>query len=101
MKIRKGDKVKITAGKDRGKEGIVEKVLSSEGKAIITGSNLYKKHIKRQSPEKKGQIIDLAKPLSLGNIALICPQCSEPTRVGFRFEGGKKIRICHKCDQGI
>lgn len=99
MKIRKGDKVKVTAGKDRGKEGTVEKVLNSQSKIIVAGANLYKKHLKRQSAEKKGQIIDIAKPLPLGSIALICPKCSQATRVGFKFEGEKKTRICRKCDQ--
>ncbi len=101
MKLIKGDKVKITKGKDRGKEGAIEKVWVKEGKVTITGLNLYKRHIKPRGEGQKGQILTLARPLPVGNVALICPKCKEPTRIGFKINRNEKVRICRKCEGEI
>lgn len=100
MKIKKGDTVKVLLGKDRGKEGQVEKVFAKEGKVIMLGINVYKRHVKKQG-EIKGGILDIAKPLYISNVALICPNCKKVTRVGFKQQGDSKIRICKKCGKGI
>ncbi|MCL4397814.1 50S ribosomal protein L24 [Patescibacteria group bacterium] len=99
MKLKKGDKVKIMAGKDRGKEGTVEKVL--DGRVAVAGVNIYKRHSKPRSEGQKGGIVDFARPLPIANVALICPKCKQITRVGFKVTEKEKVRICRKCEQEI
>lgn len=97
MKFKKGDEVKITAGKDRGKTGKIERVFAKENKVFITGINMYKKHLKTQGQGKPGGIIDVVRPLSIANIALVCPHCKKQTRAGFVINKKEKNRICRKC----
>jgi len=100
MKFKIGDTVKVTAGKDKGREGKVEKVFAAESKALIPGVNLYKKHVKGIGDVKAG-IYDIPRALGFGKIALICPKCKKITRVGFKYAGEEKIRICKKCGKEI
>jgi len=100
LKLKIGDTVKVTAGKDAGREGKIEKILVKEEKAIVPGVNLYKKHVKGFG-DVKGGIYDIPRPLGFGKIALICPKCKKITRVGFRFAGKEKVRICKKCGKEI
>lgn len=100
MKIKKGDKVKVLLGKDRGKEGTVEYVMAKEGKVFVGGVNLYKRHVKKQG-QIEGGIIDIPKPLDISNVALICPNCRKVTRIGFKKMVNEKIRICRKCGKEI
>lgn len=100
MKIKKGDKVKILLGKDRGKEGKVEYVLGKEKRIFVGGVNLYKRHVRKHG-DIQGGIIDIPKSLDISNVALICPNCNKVTRVGFKLEGSDKIRICKKCKKEI
>ncbi len=100
LKLKKGDKIKVTIGKDKGREGTIEKVLPKELKVIVPGVNMYKKHLKGNG-ETKGGIYDIPRPLSLGKIALICPKCKKITRVGFKMAGEDKLRICRKCGKEI
>lgn len=100
MKIRKGDKVKILLGKDRGKEGQVEYVMGKESKVFVGGANLYKRHVKKYK-DMQGGIVDLPKPLNVSNVALICPNCNQVSRVGYSLAGNEKIRICKKCKKEI
>jgi large subunit ribosomal protein L24 len=99
MKIKKGDTVKILYGKDTGKQGVVSAVKN--GKVIVEGLNMYKKHVKGDGKEKKSAIIDIAKPMDVSKVMLVCPNCSKPTRVGIRRENGKVERICKKCGKVI
>jgi len=102
MKLRKGDTVKIIVGKDRGKQGKIEKVFPKLGKVLIPGINIYKKHVKPRGEGKPGGIIDLVKPLPVTNAALLCPKCGKPTRIGFQIDkSGEKHRICRKCKGGV
>lgn len=101
MKFRKSDQVKVVIGKDRGKTGKVEKVFPKEEMVLIAGINMYKKHVKRGDPRKPAGIIDIVKPMPIAKIVLTCPKCSQVTRIGFRFEAGKKVRICRKCEQTL
>lgn len=96
MKIKTKDKVRLLAGKDKGREGTVEKVFPKRGKVLVSRVNIYKKHAK-SAPGRPGGIIDLARPLSASNVALICPACGKLTRVGYRVNQDKKVRICKKC----
>jgi len=101
MKLKKGDNVKIVLGKDKGKEGKIEKVLGKIGKVLVTGINQYKRHLKSRSQRQPSEIVTITKPLPLGNVALICPHCKVQTRIGFRIEKNDKIRVCAKCDKKV
>lgn len=96
MKIKKGDKIKVLLGKDKGKEGVVKRVFGKEKKVGILGINVYKRHIKKQK-DIQGGIIDIPKPLDISNVALICPNCKKKTRVGYKQVGNEKMRVCKKC----
>ena len=100
LKFRIADSVKITAGKDKGREGKIEKILVGDAKVIIPGVNLYKKHVKGFG-DVKGGVYDIPRPLGFGKIALICPKCKKITRVGFGKAGKEKVRICRKCKKEI
>lgn len=100
MKFRIGDNVKITAGKDKGRDGKIEKIFPKTLKVVVPGVNLYKKHVKGFQGQKGG-IYDIPRPLGLGKIALICPKCKKVTRIGFSTKGEKKARICKKCNKEI
>ncbi len=97
LKIRKGDKVKIIYGKDKGKEGVVEKVYPKSGKLLIPGINLYKKHVKKSEQFPQGGVVEIPRPIDVSKVMLICPKCKKPTRVGYKLTGDKKFRICKKC----
>ena len=101
FKLKKGDEVKVVAGKDRGKTGKIEKVFQKTGKILVTGVNLYKRHLKAKSQSEKSEIVTISKPLPASNVSLICSSCKKQTRVGFRIEKDKKIRFCRKCDKAV
>lgn len=97
-KIRKGDRVRVLTGKDRGKEGTVSKVLPAAGKLIVDGVNVARKHV-RANPQNNtpGGIIEVDMPLDASNVAVLSPKDGKPTRVGYRFDAeGKKVRICKR-----
>jgi large subunit ribosomal protein L24 len=100
IKIKKGDKVMVNSGKDRGKIGPVEKVFPKAQEVLVTGVNLFKRHLKPRGQGKPGGIVDIPRPLSVGKVSLVCPKCNQPTRIGF-FQGGNdgesKLRVCRKC----
>ncbi|KKS95235.1 MAG: 50S ribosomal protein L24 [Microgenomates group bacterium GW2011_GWC1_43_13] len=100
IKFKKGDTVKIMIGKDKGREAKIEKILPTEGKVLIPGVNLYKKHVKGFG-DVKGGVYDIPRPLDFGKIALVCPKCKKITRVGFKFAGEDKVRVCKKCRKEI
>lgn len=101
IKLKKGDSVKIMAGKDRGKTGTVEKVFADRNRVAIAGVNVYKRHTKPRAEGQKGGIIDFIRPLPVANVALICPKCKQPTRIGQRVTFEEKVRMCRKCEQEI
>ena len=97
MKLKKGDRVKVIAGKDLGKDGVIMRVIPDKNKVIVEGVNIAKKHQRPTRATMQGGIIDKDMPLNASNVALICGTCGA-TRLGYRFdEAGKKIRICRKC----
>ena len=99
MKIRKGDRVQVLTGKDRGKTGTVTRAIPERGKVIVDGVNIAKKHQKPTSQTNTGGIIDKEMPIQVANVAVICNACGQPTRIGYRFEAdGTKVRICRKCE---
>jgi large subunit ribosomal protein L24 len=98
MKIRKGDRVVVLQGKDRGKEGTVTFAFPAEDRVIVDGVNVAKKHQKPTRAIQQGGIIDKEMPVHVSSVAILCSACGKPTRVGYRFEGdGTKVRICRKC----
>lgn len=102
LKFKVGDEVKITSGKDKGREGEIEKIFPKKSLVLIPEVNVYKKHVKAAlTVDKKGGIYDIPRPLSVAKIALICPKCKKVTRVGFEVKDGKKTRICKKCGKSI
>ncbi len=102
MKIRKGDRVRVLSGKDRGKTGVVTRSIPETGRVIVDGVNIAKKHQKPTSQTNTGGIIDKEMPIPASNVAIVCNSCGKPTRVGHRFEGdGTKVRICRKCGGDI
>ena len=105
QRIKKGDTVEVIAGKDKGMRGETLRVLPKQNRVVIERVNIVKKH---QAPVRAGQgqvqpgIIEYEAPIDLSNVMLVCPQCDERTRVGFRVEeDGMKIRVCRKCGQDI
>ena len=102
MKLKKGDTVIITAGKDRGRKGKIEKAQPKKNRVLVSGLNLYKKHVKAKSEKEPGGIVEIPRPLPVSNLALICPKCKKPTRIGYIFnQKGEKERICKKCKKNI
>jgi large subunit ribosomal protein L24 len=97
LKIRKGDRVVVIAGKDRGKEGVVMRALPAQNKLIVENVNVAKKHQKPTRSTMQGGIIDKDMPIHVSNVAIICPK-DGATRVGYRIEAnGDKVRVCRKC----
>jgi large subunit ribosomal protein L24 len=101
MKLRKGDRVRVLTGKDRGDEGEVMRVFPKENKVIVEGVNVAKKHQRALRATMQAGIIDKDMPLPASNVAIIC-STDGPTRIGYRFDDqGKKVRICRKCGGDI
>ncbi|HTN81189.1 MAG TPA: 50S ribosomal protein L24 [Acidimicrobiales bacterium] len=97
MKIRKGDRVVVLKGKDRGKEGVVMRVIPSDGKVIVDGVNVAKKHQKPTRSTMQGGIIDKDMPIDASNVAIVSPKDGKATRVGYKLDDeGKKVRICKR-----
>lgn len=101
MKIKTNDKVKIIRGKDNGKEGKVIQVFKVEGKVVVEGANIMKKHVRSRKGKEKGQMIELSAPLRVENVMLICPKCNRSVRVGYKLDGEIKKRVCRKCKEII
>ena len=97
VKIKKGDRVRVLTGKDRGKEGVVMRVLPRENKVIVDGVNVAKKHQKARSATSQGGIIDKDMPIPVPNVAVLSPGDGKPTKVGYKvLEDGSKIRVCRR-----
>ncbi|MFH2063417.1 MAG: 50S ribosomal protein L24 [bacterium] len=106
MRIRKGDNVRVTAGKDRGKTGKVTQAFPALEKVVVEGVNQLTKHLKVRRQGEKGQKLTYSAPLNASNVQLVCPKCAKPTRVGVRRldgegQGTKKVRTCKKCSEAI
>lgn len=101
MKIRKGDKIRVMAGKDNGREGVIDRVYPKSGKVLIQKINTYKKHIKKSDKMPKGGVVEIPRAMDVSKIMLVCPKCGKLTRIGYKLEKNKKIRICRKCDSII
>lgn len=101
MKLKKGDKIKVTVGKDRGKDGTIERVFEKANRVSVPEVNMYKRHLKPRAEGQKGEIKELPRPIPVSNVALICPKCKKETKVGYKLIKEKKVRICRKCEEEI
>jgi len=99
-KLKKGDKVVVLSGKDKGKKGDITQVSPKDGKAVVSGVNVAIRH-QRQSQASQGGRIAKEMPIDLSNLALVDPKSGEATRVGFRIEDGKKVRYAKKSGEVI
>ncbi len=97
MKIRRNDTVKILYGKDAGKTGKVLRVLPAEGRIVVEGMNIFKRHSKGDGRKRKSEIADITKPVNVAKVQLICPSCNKPTRVKM----SKGERFCKKCEKKV
>lgn len=97
MKLKKGDTVIVTLGKDKGKQGKVDRVFAKEETVLVAGINMYKRHMKRREGAQSGTIMDIAKPLNFAKVQIICPKCKKPTRIAYQVSEKDKTRICKKC----
>lgn len=101
MKVRKGDRVRILAGKDRGREGTISAAFPATGKVIVEGYNVARRHTKPRSAEEPGGIIDKDMPMDASNVAVLSPKDGKPTRVGYAWDGDEKIRVCKRTGEKI
>ena len=99
-KIKKGDKVVVLTGRDKGKSGEVLRVIPSENRAVVSGVNTVQRH-QKQTQAQEGGIIAKAAPINLSNLALQDPSDGKPTRVGFEIRDGKKVRVAKRSGEVI
>lgn len=100
-KILKGDKVLVITGKDRGKTGLVERVILKKNRLVITGVNIVKRHQKRTATNPHGGIIEKTASIDISNVMLIDPKTDKPTRIGQRMSGHDKVRVAKRSDEAI
>lgn len=102
MNIKKGDKVKVLSGKDKGKEGIVLHALPQKERVVVEKVNIIKKAMRPTQQNPQGGISTMEAPIHVSNVMLVCPECKQAARVGHkRDESGKKVRVCKKCGKDI
>lgn len=101
MKLRKGDLIKIISGNDRGKTGKVMKVFPKEGRIVVEGVNIKKKHVRPRQQGKKGEMVLVPAPFRASRAMLVCGKCGKAVRAGYSFVENKKVRTCKKCENEI
>jgi large subunit ribosomal protein L24 len=100
MRIKKGDRVQVLSGKHRGKTGEVIRALPAEGKVLVAGVNIAKRHLRPTRATMQGGIIDKDMPLPVSAVAVVCSK-DGPTRVRYSIADGKKVRVCAKCGEAL
>ena len=100
-KIKKGDRVVVLAGKDKGRQGSVLRVLPKDERVVVEGLNMVQRHTRPTQSDPQGGIKNKEAPLHVSNVALVDPKSGGPTKVGFRMEGGKKVRFAKKSGEVI
>ena len=99
--VKTDDTVIVISGDDKGKKGKVLQVSPKEGKVIVEGVNLVKKHIKPRPPQESGGIVDAEAPMYSSKVQLYCDKCGKATRAAHKIDGDKKIRVCAKCGAAL
>ena len=101
MRIRKGDKVRVISGKDKGVESVVMRALPQSRRVVVEKVAIAKKAQRPTRENPSGGIMNIEKPIHVSTVMLICPKCSQPSRITVRVEDGKKIRVCKKCGKDM
>ncbi|MBF2516940.1 50S ribosomal protein L24 [Listeria marthii] len=101
MHVKKGDKVKVITGKDKGKSGKVLAAFPKKDRVLIEGINMVKKHTKPSNVNPQGGILNVEAPIHVSNVMLLDPKTGEPTRVGYEVKGDKKVRVARKSGEVI
>ena len=96
FKIHKDDTVQVIAGKDKGKRGTVIRIVPKKDAVIVSGVNIVKKAMRKKSQQDQGGIAEIEAPLNISNVAIVCKKCG-PTKIGYKIDGDKKVRVCRKC----
>ncbi len=96
MHVKKGDKVMVIAGKDKGKQGVILEAYPKKSRVLVEGVNMIKKHAKPSQDNPQGGIIEKEAPIHSSNVMPIDPKTGEPTRVGYKIVDGKKVRYAKK-----
>lgn len=97
LHVKKDDKVIVISGNDKGKIGKVVEVSPKEGKVIVSGVNIVKKHVRPRPPQEAGGIVEVEGALYASKVQLYCDKCNKPTRAAHKIDGDKKTRVCTKC----
>ena len=102
IRLRKGDNVKVIAGKDKGKIGKVLKVNRKKSRVLVEKINIVKRHSKPSGQNKQGGILEKEMPIQWSNVMVMCSKCVTPARIKMqRLEDGEKVRVCVKCDEAL
>jgi len=101
MKLRKADQILIIKGKDKGKKAKILRSFPKENKVLAEGINIKKVHKKPKKEGEKGQVVEVPYSFPSSKAKLICPKCNKPSKIGYKIEGGKKLRVCKKCQAEI
>ncbi|WLD95304.1 50S ribosomal protein L24 [Alkalihalobacillus sp. AL-G] len=101
MHVKKGDKVQVISGKDKGKQGVILQALPKQNRVIVEGVNVVKKHAKPSQDNPQGGILNIEAPIHASNVMAIDPKSGEPTRVGYKEENGKKVRVAKKSGEAL
>lgn len=97
MKLKKGDNVKVLSGNDKGKTGEILEIQPKNDKIIVKGVNVRKKSVKARKQGDESGIISVECAIPSAKVNVVCPKCGKVTRIGYKIEDGKKVRICKKC----
>jgi large subunit ribosomal protein L24 len=101
LTIRKGDRVKVIAGKDKGKESRVLRVYPHKERLVVEHVNMIKKHQRATQRQPKGGSLEIEGTIHVSNVMLLCPSCGQATRVGRKREDGMRVRVCKKCGKDV
>ena len=102
LSVKKGDRVEVIAGKDKGKRGKVLRVIPDKARVVVEKVHMIKRHTKPTQKNPQGGIIEREAPIHASNVMVVCPSCNQPTRVGRRVaEDGSKVRVCRRCGGDI
>ena len=101
MKVKKGDKVQVIAGKDKGKQGTILRSVPTRNRVVVEGCGIVKKAVRPTQQNPQGGITSIEAPLHESNVMLVCPSCKQPTRVAHRIDENGKHRVCKKCGKDI
>ena len=96
MNLKKGDKVIVIAGRDKGKSGVIQKVIPELNRVVVEGINVRKKHQKPTQANPEGSIVEVYAPIDASNVMLEDPKTKKPTRIGHKIVKGKKVRVAKK-----